>query len=99
MLVDGTSFLEVGVAPGTGGTPQLTGAGALTLQAGSQSVGNGSDAEVLENVSNFIGGAGTIGNGDGLLALHNDGGGTIAATDANHTLLINTGALGLVDNH
>ena len=80
VLVDGSSFLEVDVAPGTGGTLQLIGGGTLALQSGSQILGNGADAETLENVDNTIIGAGTIGNGDGRLTLHNDAGGTGSTT-------------------
>ena len=58
---------------------QLNGSGAVTLSAGSQILGNGSSGspDTLENVNNTISGAGTIGAGDGHLALTNDIGGTV----------------------
>ena len=54
----------------------------MTLSAGSQILGNGSSGspDTLENVNNTISGAGTIGAGDGHLALTNDIGGTVNAT-------------------
>ena len=88
IVIANASFLVVDVAPGTGGTVQLTGTGTLTLQSGSEIKGNGADAEVLENVGNTIVGTGTIGTGDGKLTLNNDLGGTI---DATGVLTIDTG--------
>jgi hypothetical protein len=88
ILIDGTSTLLVDTSD-----LQLTGSGTVTLESGSQIEGNGSSAspDTLENVNNTIEGAGTIGTGDGKLALENDTAGIIDANVANHTLTIDTG--------
>ena len=84
---------SVWIANATGNLVQLTGSGTVTLESGSQIEGNGSSAspDTLENVNNTIEGAGTIGTGDGKLALENDTAGIIDANVANHTLTIDTG--------
>ena len=86
--LDGTSILKVDVDHGTGGTLKLTGGGTVTMASGSKVVGNGSESETLENVTNIIIGAGTIGAHDGKLTLQNDAGGTI---DATGVLVFDTG--------
>jgi hypothetical protein len=81
-------------------TLDLTGGGDVSLASGSQIIENPDNplltvnggslpALDLDNVDNIISGAGTIGSGDGLLALTN--GGTIDANVSGETLTVNTG--------
>jgi hypothetical protein len=95
IALGGTSTLLVDTA-----TLDLTGGGDVSLANGSQIIENADSplltvnggslpALDLDNVDNIISGAGTIGSGDGLLALTNSG--TIDANVSGETLTINTG--------
>ena len=89
---DATSKLLVDTS-----TLQLTGGGVVTLAAGSQLTEDPSNQFVtsgtavsLDNVDNTISGAGRIGNGDDLLTVTNEAGGTIDANVSGATLTIDT---------
>ncbi len=85
IVIDGTSTLLVDTS-----TLQLTGGGALSLQGGNIAEHTVSGSLLtLDNVDNTISGTGTIGTGDGHLALINETGGTIDAIGGKLTL--NTG--------
>ena len=85
--VDGASTFEVDTTE-----LQLTGAGTVALTSGSKVIGNAT-GDTLENVSNTISGAGTIGTGDGKLTLQNDALGIVDATGG--TLEINATVTGV----
>ncbi|HMK70186.1 MAG TPA: hypothetical protein VK442_04360, partial [Xanthobacteraceae bacterium] len=95
IALGGTSTLLVNTA-----TLDLTGGGDVSLASGSQIIENADSPLLtvnggslptldLDNVNNIISGAGTIGSGDGLLALTN--GGIIDADVSGETLTVNTG--------
>ena len=67
----------------------LTGGGRVVLSDSAENVIHGTSADVtLTNVDNNISGSGDLGGGE--LTLVNDAHGTIAATDASNSLLIDT---------
>ena len=78
--------------------PILDGGGSIVLEggAGAQDIitgllGSGFTTVTLDNASDTISGAGSIGQGDGALTFHNDGAGTVDADLNGQILLLDTG--------
>jgi hypothetical protein len=95
VLVDAVTT-ETGATLAVAGHVTLDGSGVVTLDGVNDSIAGSSSAALLENVNNTINGFGDLGGHQ--FSLQNDVNGTIAATDATHQLVIDTGA-GTFINH